>query len=91
MDRPSGTVYENGVFALDVVFPNDYPNSPPTIIFMTKMYHPNSKYLKFEHSLYRWKNMLRYFTKTVESSFEYRYCTSINSSNKYIYPIVLVK
>ncbi|XP_068141273.1 uncharacterized protein [Drosophila tropicalis] len=38
---PKGTPYENGHFRLDWNFPVDYPFSPPKVVFLTKIYHPN--------------------------------------------------
>ena len=38
---PSETPYENGVFKLKIIMPNDYPFRPPLISFITKIYHPN--------------------------------------------------
>jgi len=38
---PQATPYENGVFKLKIVIPDDYPFKPPTITFITKIYHPN--------------------------------------------------
>ena len=38
---PKGTPYEGGVFFLSVDFPDDYPAKPPTIKFLTKIYHMN--------------------------------------------------
>jgi ubiquitin-conjugating enzyme E2 D/E len=38
---PLGTPYENGIFKLKIVIPDDYPFKPPTITFITKIYHPN--------------------------------------------------
>lgn len=38
---PKDTPYENGIFKLKIVLPDDYPFKPPTITFVTKIYHPN--------------------------------------------------
>ncbi|KAF5340370.1 hypothetical protein D9611_007780 [Ephemerocybe angulata] len=38
---PEGSVYEGGVFHVEVVLPNDYPFSAPKAIFKTRIYHMN--------------------------------------------------
>ena len=38
---PEGTVYEGGVFEVDIEIPNQYPFEPPKMKFITKIWHPN--------------------------------------------------
>ncbi|XP_067870400.1 ubiquitin-conjugating enzyme E2 R2 [Heterodontus francisci] len=38
---PPNTLYEGGYFKAHLKFPIDYPYSPPTFRFLTKMWHPN--------------------------------------------------
>ena len=38
---PKKTCYENALFKLLLTFPNNYPEDPPDIKFVTKIYHPN--------------------------------------------------
>ena len=40
-EGPEDTLYEGGYFKARLQFPEDYPNSPPTMIFLSKMWHPN--------------------------------------------------
>ena len=38
---PQGTLYEGGFYKLEVVFNKNYPDSPPRVKFLTKIYHCN--------------------------------------------------
>ena len=41
MIGPKDTVYENGIFKLEVFLPEQYPMVAPKVLFRTKIYHPN--------------------------------------------------
>ena len=41
MKGPKKSCYENGIFQLSLIFPKNYPNDPPDIKFITKIFHPN--------------------------------------------------
>ena len=38
---PPDTLYEGGFFQAKLEFPNDFPNAPPTMTFVTSIWHPN--------------------------------------------------
>lgn len=38
---PEDTPYENGIFELDIRFPEDYPYRPPDVRFKTPIFHCN--------------------------------------------------
>ncbi|PRP83982.1 hypothetical protein PROFUN_08666 [Planoprotostelium fungivorum] len=38
---PSGSLYENGIFKAEMNFPEDYPNAPPSMKFISEFWHPN--------------------------------------------------
>ena len=39
--RPHDTPFEDGTFKLTIEFTEEYPNKPPTVKFVSKMFHPN--------------------------------------------------
>lgn len=41
IDGPADTPYANLVFKLSMEFANNYPYSPPTVLYKTPIYHPN--------------------------------------------------
>ena len=38
---PEGSPFEDGVFVTRLVFPQDYPLNPPSMRFISKIFHPN--------------------------------------------------
>ena len=38
---PSDTPYEGGMFKTEMEFPQEYPNKPPQLKFISDIYHPN--------------------------------------------------
>ena len=38
---PHDTPFEDGTFKLTIEFTGEYPNKPPTVRFVSKMFHPN--------------------------------------------------
>lgn len=41
MEGPAGTPYEGGIFSIFLNVKPDYPLSPPTARFQTRIFHPN--------------------------------------------------
>lgn len=41
IDGPADSIYDGGVFDIDIVIPSDYPFRPPRAQFRTKVYHMN--------------------------------------------------
>jgi ubiquitin-conjugating enzyme E2 N len=41
LDGPKDSPYEGGKFKCELLVPEDYPMSPPKVIFTTPIYHPN--------------------------------------------------
>ena len=44
MIGPTDTSFAGGLFYLKIIFPDDYPNSKPEILFLTPIYHLNVKF-----------------------------------------------
>ena len=38
---PADTPFEDGTFKLTLTFDESYPNKPPTVKFLSRMFHPN--------------------------------------------------
>ncbi|ENN83130.1 hypothetical protein YQE_00509, partial [Dendroctonus ponderosae] len=38
---PHDTPFEDGTFKLTIEFTEEYPNKPPTVRFVSHMFHPN--------------------------------------------------
>eukprot|EP00612_Vaucheria_litorea_P001904 CAMPEP_0171455412 /NCGR_PEP_ID=MMETSP0945-20130129/2317_1 /TAXON_ID=109269 /ORGANISM="Vaucheria litorea, Strain CCMP2940" /LENGTH=167 /DNA_ID=CAMNT_0011980647 /DNA_START=141 /DNA_END=644 /DNA_ORIENTATION=- len=38
---PPDTLFEEGLFKATLEFPRDFPNNPPTMTFVSEMWHPN--------------------------------------------------
>ena len=41
LDGPEDSHFEDASFVLTLKFPQDYPNHPPVVKFVTKVFHPN--------------------------------------------------
>ena len=41
LEGPKATPYEQGIFRVKLLIPNDFPNVAPKGIFITKIFHPN--------------------------------------------------
>ena len=41
MAGPYGTPYQGGIYTLDIVLSDKYPQVPPTVRMRTKIFHPN--------------------------------------------------
>ena len=39
---PPNSLYESGFYRAELSFPTEYPNLPPTMKFLSEMWHPNS-------------------------------------------------
>ncbi|KAL8147457.1 hypothetical protein AgCh_004966 [Apium graveolens] len=46
---PDDTPWDGGTFKLTLQFTEDYPNKPPVVRFVSRMFHPNSVFLLIIH------------------------------------------
>ena len=58
---PESSVWEGGVFKLQLTFTEDYPSKPPNIKFISTVFHPNGKL-----------NLYNQFTLMVESALTFQ-------------------
>jgi ubiquitin-protein ligase len=47
LDGPEDSLFEDASFVLTLKFPQDYPNHPPAVKFVTKVFHPNICKIEF--------------------------------------------
>lgn len=75
---PEGTCFEGGVFPARLIFPPDYPLSPPKMKFTCEMFHPNSEFVDSEwklvltlliFSILRWSSVYQYIARTGRRSY----------------------
>ncbi len=50
---------EGGFFKAEMKFPDDFPNSPPEMRFLSEMWHPNGEYAKRQEEDERDKTFCR--------------------------------
>ena len=52
---PAETLFDGGMFQVEIVFPPDFPDAPPFVHFLTPIYHPqiNSQGIPFLRRLPR--------------------------------------
>lgn len=43
------SIFVSGTFKLTVEFTEEYPNKPPTVRFVSKMFHPNGRCTVTQH------------------------------------------
>ncbi len=41
---PDSSPYKDGIFEVKINLPSNYPMSPPKMVFITKIFHPNVNY-----------------------------------------------
>jgi len=56
---PSETLWDGGMFQVELVFPPDFPDAPPFVHFLTPMFHPqiNAQGVPYLRSLVMWHHV----------------------------------
>lgn len=56
---PAETLWDGGMFQVELVFPPDFPDAPPYVHFLTPMFHPHISPLgvPYLRSLIMWNNL----------------------------------
>jgi len=56
---PAETLWDGGMFQVEIVFPPDFPDAPPFVHFLTPIFHPqvNSQGIPFLRSLILWHHV----------------------------------
>lgn len=52
-------IFSSGTFKLTIEFTEEYPNKPPTVRFVSKMFHPNGKFSFFYVNIFYLCSTLR--------------------------------
>lgn len=73
---PEGTPFEGGVFVTELIFPTDYPLSPPKMKFTSEMFHPNGKLILGTPSLLVGRYVVKPVTVCIETV-DLMYCFEI--------------
>jgi ubiquitin-protein ligase len=74
IEGPEGTPYEGGIFPAELKFPKDYPLMPPTMKFLSDIWHPNGEFYVSLHPAAAMAN-----ARLMENSVSQRCCL-------YLYP-----
>ena len=59
---PGNSNYDGGTFAVNFIFPDNYPRTPPYLRFLTKIWHPNISSQNGSVDVYILASMGTYYT-----------------------------
>ncbi len=66
LEGPKDTMYEGGVFQLNMAFPRDYPMAPPELRFISDFWHPNGTSLCISLPLPRRAHAKNFFLQSAQ-------------------------